>query len=53
MIPDDPRTYQVILDEMISDDPRPKSFQMIPDDHTWSLLIPDDPRLSEMIPDDL
>ena len=27
MIPDDPRTYQIILDEMISDDPKPKSSQ--------------------------
>ena len=52
MIPDDPRTYQVIPDEMISDDPRPKSFQMTAGDHTWSQMIPDDPRLSKMIPDD-
>ena len=52
MIPDDPRTYQMIPDEIISDDPRPKCSQRIPDDHRWSQMIPDDSRLCQMIPDD-
>ena len=47
-------SYQMISDEMISDDPRPKWSQRIPDDHRWSEMIPDDSRLcyrwSQMIP---
>ncbi len=48
-IQDDPRWYQMIPDEMISDDSSddPRWSQMIPDDPRWPQMIPDDPRWSQ------